>query len=694
METERRRDVFRRWLGWIVSWGCLWASAGAQVAVDPPVQLAEVVVTPSRFGISDDRSAVSATLTQSELETLPQFGEDLYRSIARLPGVAADDFTARFWIRGAPNAQVLARLDGIDLIEPFHLKDIDGALSIVDLPSISRLDLVTGGFTAEFGDRLAGVLTLETATAPRATAATSLGVSLTGVRASHAGRFAQGRGAWRVTARRGYPDLALKLEGRDDEVFPRYYDGVLKVDWSLSPRHRISFQALHAGDTLKFRDDDEPELQSRYGSDYAWLRWQGEPRDGWVGEAVLSYSHLTWNRRGTGFFDQRLRLDLDDDRDLSVLAFRNDWTLALSDRLVLRGGVEAKTAGADYSYVLLREENVVVNGAQGIDRRTADVHLSPAGQGWGLFVSPRIQVSRSLVIEAGARLDHDPARGDTVASPRFNASWSPGSGTTVRMAWGGYRQAQGLQELSVADGQTAFQEAERAEHRVVGIEHRLRSGVLLRAEVYQRLGRRVRERWDNPVNLYNVFPEIQSDRTRMAPSENSARGIELMVARRVRRGWGWSASYALARSEEMVEGRTVPTARDQRHTVFADATYVPNARWSFSAAWQFHTGWPTTDVGYVLIPLNNGRRFVQRVVGPVYGKRLPAYHRLDLRATRRWELKRGELRVFADLFNAYDHANLLGYTYRANVQGSQVTAQPKPKELLPVLPSLGVEYEF
>ena len=684
----------RSWCRRLVLLVCLSRMAVAQGVTESTVKLAEVIVTPSRFDVADDRTSASATLTQSDLETLPQVGEDLYRSIARLPGVAADDFTAKFWIRGAPNSQMLARLDGLDLIEPFHLKDIDGALSIVDLPSINRLDLVTGGFTADFGDRLAGVLTLETATAPRGTALTSLGLSLTGVRASHAGRFAQGRGAWRVTGRRGYPDLALKLEGRDDEVFPRYYDGAFKIDYALSPRHRLSFQALHAGDTLTFREDNEPELHSRYRSDYAWLRWQGEPRAGWVGEAVLSYSHLTWNRQGEGFFDQRLRLDLDDDRALSILAFRNDWTLAVSDRLVLRGGVEAKSADADYTYVLLREENAVVNGVQLVDRRTANVHLSPGGDGWGVFVSPRLKVSRTLVIEAGVRLDHDPAKGEDQVSPRFNASWSPTKHTTVRAAWGGYRQAQGLHELSVADGQTTFQPAERAEHRVVGIEHRLRSGVNLRAEVYQRLGRQVRVRWDNPVNLYNVFPEIQSDRTRIAPSGSDARGIELMVSRRGQRGWGWSASYALARAEETVGARTVPTARDQRHTVIADLSYVPDARWSFSAAWQYHTGWPTTDVGYVIIPLNNGRRFVQRVVGPAYADRLPAYHRLDLRATRRWVLKRGEVRAFVDLFNAYDHANLVGYTYSATVQGSQVTAQPKPKDLLPFLPSLGVEYDF
>src|SRR4051812_3395911 len=133
--------------------------------IEPPVKLAEVVVTPSRFGVADERIGVAATLTSAELETLPQIGDDLYRSIARLPGLAADDFTAAFWVRGAPNGETLARLDGVELIEPFHLKDVEGALSIVDPATIRRLDLVTGGFTTDYGDRLAGVLNLETKSA-------------------------------------------------------------------------------------------------------------------------------------------------------------------------------------------------------------------------------------------------------------------------------------------------------------------------------------------------------------------------------------------------------------------------------------------------------------------------------------------------------------------------------------------------
>lgn len=655
------------------------------------MELAEVVVTPSHFGVRATPALPQATLTGRDLETLPQVGEDLYRSIARLPGVAADDFTARFWVRGAPNGQLLARLDGVDLIEPFHLKDIDGALSVVDLPSIERLDLVTGGFTAEYGDRLAGVLSMETTTAPAGKPGTSLGLSLTGVRASVLGRTKDGRAEWRLTARRGYPDLALRLEGRDDEVFPRYYDVAAKAEWQLGPRQRLGIHALRAGDTLRFRDDGEPELRSRYDSDYLWLRWRGETEGGADGEVVASWSSLAWQRRGDGAFDDRLRLELDDDRALDVFAVRVEGGAPLGSRVLLRAGAEVRRGEADYRYRLLREDFAVRGGVQVVETRTASADLAPEGTAVGAFVSPRFQVARRLVLEPGVRFDRDAARGEEMLGPRLNAAWNAGERTALRVAWGRHHQAQGLHELSVPDGETGFRRAERAEHRVAGLEHRLDRRTVVRAEVYQRIGSRIGARFENVVNGYNVFPEIRSDRVRIAPSENEARGVELLVSRNAG-AWSGSASYGLAWAEETAGGRTLPRARDQRHTVFLNLTYTPRPEWSLSASWQFHSGWPVTDVGYVLLPLNNGRRFVQRVVGPPYGGRLPAYHRLDLRATRRFVLRRGEVRAFLDLFNAYDRTNLVGYDTSAVVQGNQVTARREGRDLLPILPSIGLEW--
>ena len=63
--------------------------------------------------------------------------------------------------------QCLVLLDGLEVLEPYHLKDFQGFLSIIDPDMLSGIDLYTGGFPVEYGDRSAGVLDLETLTPDR-----------------------------------------------------------------------------------------------------------------------------------------------------------------------------------------------------------------------------------------------------------------------------------------------------------------------------------------------------------------------------------------------------------------------------------------------------------------------------------------------------------------------------------------------
>jgi hypothetical protein len=669
---------------------CLGAVLFAQPAAEPPVKLAEVIVSPSRFGVAEIPLASAATLTAAELEVLPQVGDDLFRSIARLPGLAADDVSARFWVRGAPHSELLARLDGVDLIEPFHLKDVDGALSIIDPATIRLLDLSTGGFTAEYGGKLAGVLTMETKSAARPL--TTLNLSLTGVGGIHQGVLPGNRGRWLVAGRRGYPDVALRISGRSDEISPRYYDLNAKVEYDLTPTQTLSLHALHAGDGLRYRRTNDPSLSSSYGSDYVWGRWQGAWGERVHGEGVLSWSRLTWDRTGTGRLDG-FPFSLSDHRQLDVLAARQDWSVQPNDYLLLRAGLEGKAGDARYRYALQHQHNTVVNGVQVVATDAVNTALDPDGDSGAVYGAVRFQPLRAVVVEPGVRLEHHTATGDHEWSPRFNAAWSPGR-LKVRVAWGEYTQAQGLQELSVADGERRFSRAERAEHRVVGVEYPLGRLVSLRVEAYERVTTHPRARWENLDNAYDLFPEAQSDRVLLRPERGRARGVEFLLGSRGQSTWQWHASYIAARAEERLAGRWVPRARDQRHAFYADTIYVLSPRWQFSAAWQFHTGWPTTDVVYSLSPLTNGRRLLVSANGPTYGLRLPDYHRLDLRVTRRFKLKRGELRTFLDVFNAYDRTNLLGYDHRVTVSGTQVTDVKKPREQLPLLPSVGVTWEF
>lgn len=674
-------------------------ATGDMTDTRPLFYLEDMVVTPSRFGIADGPGVPGATLTHDDLELLPQLGEDLYRAIGRLPGLATVDYSAKFWMRGAPNEQVLARLDGLTLLEPYHIKDVDGALAIIDLETVSRLDLTSGGFTAEYGDRLAGVLRMETATHRGTAPHTTLGLSLTGLRATRRGASADGKRSWMISGRMGYPDIALDTANADDadegEIKPRYYDVFAKFEYEPAPGQVFGLHVLHADDDLTVRETNGRNLANRYGNSHLWARWRADYPGGAKGETVLAHSRLDWQRDGTGWLGFNLPFELSDDRDLRLTMFRSDWSVPTAERGLLRTGVEVQSGSAGYEYRRLRSFNTIRDGALTVERRRLDLSFPAEGMNNGGYAALRMQPADRLTVEPGLRYDwsdYGPADGGW--SPRFNAALNLGRSTLVRAAWGLYRQQQGLHEINVADGESAAHSAEEAEHRVVGLETILGRGVNLRLEAYQRVTRDPRPHGENLVEVSDVLGEVLPDRVFLRPSHAEASGVELILEGRGRHRVDWALSYALARTVETIDGREVPRERDQRHTFHVDVSWRPNSRWQFTASWQYHTGWPTTAVDFGHATLADGKVIVTRSYGPVNGERLPDYHRLDLRATRIFRLKHGTLRAYVDVFNAYDRENVSNFNSAPHDTGSGLITRRSNEKLFPLLPSVGFIWDF
>lgn len=177
------------------------------------VALKEINVTASASLLAEEPTAAVA-LDRRQIQELPHFGDDLYRAIAILPSTTGGDFSARFAIRGGLYDETLVNLDGQELMEPFHLKDFQGIFSILDPEMIGGVELTPGGFTAEYGDRMTGVLDI-VARSPSQTR-TGFGISFTNAWVNSVGRFAGGKGSWIASARRGYLDLILNAAGADD----------------------------------------------------------------------------------------------------------------------------------------------------------------------------------------------------------------------------------------------------------------------------------------------------------------------------------------------------------------------------------------------------------------------------------------------------------------------------------------------
>jgi hypothetical protein len=674
------------------------------------LRLNEIIVTPGQFAVMGKEPTVRQTLTRQDLQTVP-FGEDIYRAITRLPGVTANDFSAKFTIRGGKNEDVLVLMDGQELYEPFHLKDLDGgALSIIDVEAIKGIDLYTGGFPAEYGEAMSGVFNMKSTSANRGQSRTTLGISLMNARFMSEGNFHQNKGSWLVSARRGYLDLVLKMMEEETPPQPFYYDIFGKLQYQISAKNILSASILHSQDKLDFIDDDQDEAITSYGNSYGWFTLNSMMNPRLLIRTIISIGRIDHDRFGIGYFDDLVEPNytVTDKNWVNLVGLKQDWDYELLERWFLKWGyyLNYQTAEYDYFNTTARRNWIDQNNYELIIDSSV-TNLNPDGERYGAYLSNRFQVDPSFTVEAGLRYDRNSYTNDQYVSPRINIVYSLAKQTFLRAGWGHFLQSQRMHEIRVAYGETDFFPAQFSKHWVAGLEHTLYNGLNLRMEVYHKSISDLRPDHRTFSNTIELFPEVQEDKFSLMFNRAKSRGVEFYVKYDQGRKISCWSSYALSIAEEDVQNLiyrgelytlaepVIPNRYDQRHTFFLDFNYRPSRNWHLNVSWQYHTGWPYTEQFMRSRPQPGGGTEYFVEYGPLYGTRFPAYHRMDLQLSRHFHFSHSRISIFLAVMNAYNRCNIrnIKYSWRRDQDGIPYLNQ-REEYWFRLLPSIGVSWRW
>ncbi|MBX2823007.1 MAG: TonB-dependent receptor [Rhodothermaceae bacterium] len=688
--------------------------------------LSEITVTPGRFSIMGGQNVSRQTLTSEQIKNMT-WADDVTRAVTRLPGISSTDFSSKFTIRGGESDEVLIAVDGMELYEPFHQRDFAGGLfSIVDIETIEGIDLITGGFSAEYGNRLSGVFNMKTKSIDAGERNTSVGLSLTTARFYTDGSFGNGRGSYILSARRGMLDLLFNVASTleestiDQSSLPQFYDALGKLEYAITPKHRLSLHLIQAGDRNKI-DDVEGENfdrnDNRYSNTYGWLTLNSSYSPSVHSSSYLYSGLITHNRSGgfnkyepsdKGFFN------LTDKRDYAYIGFKQDWNWQISNALIISSGFDAKQLQADYHYTSQIEELRINQSEEIVDFvLNREISVKPSGQQLNAYVSNRFKIRPRIALELGLRYDRSTYSNDDVISPRLGIAYAISEHTIVRGAWGYYYQSQFINNLDVNHGSLVFNPAELAKHYVVGFEHAFLNGIELRLEGYHKDLSNYVPSWTNLRDSQEVFPEARNDNARVILNGASAQGIEFFLKRDTGDKLSWWLSYALANSVDDVEDiifdglltkRTgkVTRLQNQRHSVYADLNYKLTSGWYFNLSWQFYYGWPRTDYTYDYQTLPNGDLHFYQIHKEYNGTTYPAFHRMDVRINRKFNARRGNITAYLHLINLYNRQNLKKFDldttndqeeFSLDAQGNYVPFRDD-KYWFGFFPALGASWTF
>ncbi len=667
------------------------------ILLDPaPILEEEVVVTPSRVSLLRDAPLARLHLDRQQILALPHLGDDLFRALTLLPGATANDVSAQFHVRGGRRDETQILLDGQELYEAYHLKDRDSALSVISPATLATADLSTGGFAAEYGDRMSGVLDMVTAT-PRGTRF-RLGAAVFSLQAGGAGTFGEDRGSWLLDVRRGTTDLVGRLIGDEDPV---YWDAFGKFAYSLGSKNSLRANFLYARDKLDFgefvAEDEQKRFVTDYGSSYFWLTNQTFVGPRLFFETAASLTDIDRDRRGDEI-DGDARFAIADIRDSEILGVRQKWSFQPNSRHSLDWGFQVRRFETEYDYFGMREfDNPLAEIRHDSTEGTTAFRGEFREDQESLHFADRLLIGDALTVQIGLRYDRHSQTDESHLSPRLNLSRAVGKGGVLRAAWGRFNQSQRPYELQVEDGETRFEPVERSEHRVLGFEKLIprpdkESDLILRVEAYQRVVGNPRRRYENLYEPINTFPEVEPDRVRTTPDRSLAQGIEVFLRGRFGPKLGWWVNYALSSTEDRIQGEWNPRPFDQTHSLNLDLDYRISDHWRANFAWRFHTGWPTTPVSFVSSIDEDGEVVFEPILGRLNSDRLSAYHRLDFRASREWRFRSSSVSFFIDVQNAYDRSNLAGFDFELDDDAGVVRVAEEA--WAGALPSAGVTIEF
>ncbi|MCP3997466.1 MAG: TonB-dependent receptor [bacterium] len=671
-----------------------------------PMALDEIVVTPSFISLMQEEPVTGLTLDREDIFALPHLGNDIYRAFTLLPGVSGEEVSAKFNVRGGRTDEVLMLLDRVELYEPFHLKDYGSALSIVTPQALREVNLMTGGFPAEYGDRMSGVLDMTTVEVDRRH--TLLGLSLLSAELGSTGTYDHQRGQWFASIRRGQLDLALQFLGQKQK--PKYWDAFAKTEYQFRPEHRLGVHLLVSEDGLDFFNvdlgQDIEDYLTSYGNAYAWITHQGIIGSRLFADTTASLGRVDRDRNsqetdleedfeGNGF-------TLIDKRVLEAVGIKQDWNFQASDRHYLKWGFDVRRLSTDYDYFNERNLDDPLEEIRFEPRTGTTSYLAHLrSKQYSLYLSDRYRPAccgpiDALTLELGLRHDEHTLTGDANTSPRFNLVYAPGPASALRLSWGYFYQTQRPYELQVEDGIRSLASAERTEQRVIGFERTFKErSLLLRLEAYQRRITDPRPRYENVYQPVEIFPEIEPDRVSFAPESSESSGVEVFLRGTAGPRVDWWASYAYSRVEDSIDGASVPRRIDQPHAISFDVNTRAGKHWNVNLAWQYHTGWPITPLSAELE--EDDELEPVAVLGPFNSERLPDYHRLDLRASREWQTRRGMLKFFIEIQNVYNRKNVAGFDpdfeFEEGADGEiDITIH---REIWgEILPSFGITWQF
>lgn len=661
------------------------------------LQLEAIEISAEREEALRETKTSAIKITPKQITSIPSIGTpDLAQYLQVLPGVIfTGDQGGQLYIRGGPPIQNKILLDGLTIYNPFHSI---GLFSVFETEIIRNVDIITGGFGAQYGGRISSIIDITTRDGNKSRFSGAFNSNTFGSGILLEGPIAKmntetGSGAsFILSAKNSYLSETSKLFYRyvDTAGLPfNYLDLYGKLSLNAGGGSKINFFGFHFIDSVLYKSVAKFNWQnSGIGSNFILVPSQTNTLiEGHIG--YTNYKITLHDAQGIPKSSQISGFDL-------------GFTFTYySKKHEIKYGVES--AGYMTDFFFLNAVNRKIQQKQ----HTTD---------FSFFVRDKILLKK-LILEPSFRIHYYASLSEISPEPRFAFKYILQQKLRLKGATGFYSQ-----NLIAANSdkdvvnlfygflsgpenlQTTFEDTpikhklQKAQHVILGVELDPFRKATLNIETYYKYYSQLtnlnvnkvfddsEQYWDKPEYLKKDFIIEKGD----------AYGLDISFKYDMNKFYIWAA-YSLAYTNRYDGFVNYVPHYDRRHNANIIATALLGKKQNNEASirWNFGSGFPFTRTQghYPLITfqddinadVTNATTELGTIYSTINDGRLPSYHRLDVSYKRLIYFSETlKLEISSSITNLYNRKNIFYF--------DRITKQRVDQ--LPIMLSFGINLRF
>lgn len=578
-------------------------------------RLSGVTITAGSFEASDEKKAV--VLKPLDIAMTAGALADIPGALSKLPGTSTNGESGRLFVRGGTAAETQAFIDGI-LVHSFYTPTPN------NVPSRSRFSpflfkgtfFSTGGYSAEYGQALSSVLSLNSNDIAEETR-TDLSFMTVGADASHTQKWENGSAFGQVNYTNLDPYMNLVDQAYDWEDGYTSQSGTFMLRQKLSKNDMLKVYANYDHSAFVINQ----ESLNHTGYDHTDLSnnnfYLNTSYKTAVGDNSTAYVGTSYGRTYTDVIFNEAHV-----KDTQNSFHTKGYVTSDINSISIKVGGEIMSTKHE-------EKTAIENGETFTPNYTS--HLS-AG-----FAEADYYLTNSLTVRGGIRYTHYSMFNENAVSPRISMALKTGENAQISWAYGQFHQLP-TRDLLLRSQQMNF---ERADHYMLSYQT-INNGRTFRSEIYYKdYDELVKFDGNDPFN-----PTAFNNN-----GAGYARGIDLF----------WRDSKTFKNVDYWVSYSYIDTERDFRDYPYqANPTFA--AGHNFAVVYKHFIPDIRTQIG-ASYTYNNGRPYNDPNTDDFNGSRTKHYSDLSFNFAF---LYKPNFIIYASATNLLGRDNVFGYEYADN----------------------------